>query len=101
MKFMVINKPTGQAHNMEDTPAHIRQSAAKIKELMDNGTIEEAYVLLSGGHMYIIDADTTEELVAKVRYNPLFKKSHTEIVPVEDALSYLEGYAAHLEAEAK
>ena len=96
MKFMVINKPTGHGHGIEDTPESIRKYAAQVKEMMDNGTIDDAYVILSGGHLYIIDADTTEELVAKVRYNPLFKGSHTEIIPIEGVLGYLEGYAAHL-----
>lgn len=99
MKFMVINKPTGHGHGLEDTPESIRKYAGQVQELMDNGTIEEAYVIISGGHLYIIDADTTEELVTKVRYNPLFKGSHTEVIAIEDALGYLEGYAAHLEKE--
>lgn len=99
MKFLIINRPTGHGHGIDDSPATIRNYAGRIKELMDKGVIEDAYVLLSGGHMYIVDADSSDELVQKVRYNPLFQGSHTEIIPIEDALGYLEGYAAHLEKD--
>jgi hypothetical protein len=99
MKFLIINKPTGHDHGIDDSPATIRNYAGRIKEAIDKGVIEDAYVLLSGGHMYIVDADSSEELVSKVRYNPLFRKSHTEIIPIEPALGYLEAYAAHLEKD--
>ncbi len=97
MKFLVINKPTGHGHGIDADPANIRKYAASVQEMLDNGTVEAAYVLLSGGHMYIVNADSSEELVLKVRYNPLFKASQTEIIPIEDAMGYLEAYAAHLE----
>ncbi len=102
---MVINKPTGhevthEAFTHED-PEVVKQNKlkaiAQLKELLDNGTLEVCYMLISGGHMFVIDAKDTEELAVKVRYNPLFKKSHTEIIPIANAVEYLEGAMEHRE----
>ncbi|MFN2268033.1 MAG: hypothetical protein ABR533_07130, partial [Desulfonatronovibrio sp.] len=62
---------------------------------LDNGTLEVCYTLISGGHAFVINADSTEELATKVRYNPLFKSTETEIIPIANAVDFLERAREH------
>ena len=65
-----------------------------VAAAVENGKLEAAYVLIGGGSVYVVNADDTEELALKVRSDPLFKSSHTEIHPIADASDFLER-AAH------
>lgn len=97
MKFLVINKPNRYKREDDPDPAHLKKAAALVKENLDNGTLEAAYALHAGGHVLVLNADSSEELALKVRYNPLFRYSDTEIMPIEDLVGFLEGMAAHVE----
>lgn len=105
MKFLVINKHTGQdaahPHLQHDDPNVVKERKDKaldqLKELKSNGTLEACYSIISGGHAYVINAETTEELAVKVRYNPLFKMTETEIIPIADAVEFIEGAKEHKE----
>lgn len=98
MKFMVTYRPNRITRDSDPSPAVLAKAAAYVKELLENGTIEAAYALHSGGHILIFDAESSEELAVKVRYNPVFKDSATEVVPIEDLVSFLEGMSSHLES---
>src|SRR5882672_7556998 len=90
MKFVIINQPSGQdyAGVSDRTPI----DTAPLKKLLGDGTIEVCYSMVSGGHIYVVTASDAEELVRKVRGNPFFHDSQTEIIPVMDAVDFLEGY---------
>ena len=94
-KYLVINRPNGREPEGW-THAGAHKAADMLAEALGNGSVEAAYVLISGGHAYIIEAGSTEELAAKVRYNPLFSQSNTEILPIADAMEYLKGYDQHV-----
>jgi hypothetical protein len=98
MKFLIINRPNGKYSGFSDDTTEVKQAHSLLKAAIESGDVKAAYVLHSGGHAYVVDADSSEDLAIKVRYNPLFRSSDTEIIPVEDALTYLAGYASHLEA---
>ena len=91
MKFMIINKPNGQNYSKTDGKTKIETS--KLKAMLDDGTLEVAYATVAGGHIYVVNAKDTEELVHKVRNNPFFHDSDTEIIPLMDALDFLKGFA--------
>lgn len=105
MKFLVINKHTGQdvshPHLQHEDPKVVKQRKEKgiahLKELLNNGTLEVCYSLISGGHAFVINAESSEELAVKVRYNPLFKSTETEIIPIANAVDFLEGVREHRE----
>ena len=105
MKFLVINKHTGQdvahEHLQHEDPSVVKErkdkAIARLKEMKKDGTLEACYSLISGGHVYVINAESTEELATKVRYNPLFKMTETEIYPIADAVEFLEEARKHKE----
>jgi len=85
MKFMIFNNPNGQRE------AKAGSSSAGLDKLLKDGSVEAAYSTFGGGHIYVVTADDPEELAAKVRGNPFFRDSHTEVVPVMDALDFVRG----------
>lgn len=96
MKFLVINRPTGDDHGLGHDAGVAHDFAEQIEAAVANGTIECAYAFVSGGGAYVCTAKDTEELVKKVRLNPLFKSSHTEVIPIADAHDFLRGVAEFL-----
>jgi hypothetical protein len=65
-----------------------------LKALLKDGTVEVAYSRVDGGHIYVVTADSMKELVYKVRGNPFFEDSDTEVIPIMDAVDFLEGLKA-------
>lgn len=99
MKFMIINRPTGaRSSKVSGDPEELRSHAANINQWLDKGTIECCYHMVSGGHFYVVNVDTIEQLQLAVRRNPLFDSSDTEVIPITDAADFLEGYAKHVES---
>jgi hypothetical protein len=89
MKFMIINNPNG--HNYSETSANSSVTSDRLQSLVDSGVVEVAYSTVAGGHIYVVRASSTEELVRLVRGNPFFHDSHTEIIPLMDAVDFLKG----------
>jgi muconolactone delta-isomerase len=96
MKFLVTNKPHSNGHDMASDPESSRIYAAQVKELLENGTLVSAYVLAGGGYVYVMNAKDSEELLIKLRYDPLFNFMDTTVTPVVDAVDFLEGHALHV-----
>ena len=95
MKFMIIKRRHGGTkyeHGVGEAAHHSEQ----IKKALDAGEMEAAYVLLSGGHVYVVNADSSYELAGWVRGNPLFDGSDTEILPIESATVFLDAWAKHV-----
>jgi hypothetical protein len=98
MKFLVINRPSGADHGLSRDPANLRHHAAELKKLIASQEIQGAWVLQEGGHAYILNAYDSEELAIKLRWNPLYEASDTQVIPVMDAVDFLEGYATYAES---
>ena len=99
MKFLVISRPNGNDHGLSggyDVAENINNHNDNLKALLADNTIEAAYAFISGGATIIMNANSTKELAIKVRNNPLFKSSHTEVIPVADAVDFLEGVAEYI-----
>lgn len=94
MKFMIINTPNGQ--NYSETSSNSPVDASRLQSLLDDGTLEVAYSTVAGGHIYVVKADSTEELVRLVRGNPFFHDSHTEVIPLMDAVDFIQGISGAL-----
>ncbi|HZI17746.1 MAG TPA: hypothetical protein VEY09_04050 [Pyrinomonadaceae bacterium] len=97
MKFMIINTPNGQ--NYSETSPSSTVDVTQLQTLLDSGTVEVAYSTVAGGHIYVVTAESTEELVRLVRGNPFFHDSHTEVIPLMDAVDFLRGVSDALGAE--
>ncbi|HEV8023866.1 MAG TPA: hypothetical protein VGP37_03155 [Candidatus Nanopelagicales bacterium] len=95
MKFMIINRRHGDV-KYDHSGGEAGYRSDELKKAMAAGEIEAAYVLLSGGHVYVINADSSYELAGWVRGNPLFDGSETEILPIEDATVFLDAWAKHV-----
>ena len=94
MKFLIINRGTGgDDHGVDVSPASLDTHADTLRGLLSNGTLEGAWALLSGGHAYVTTAADAEDLALKLRGNPLFKSSHTEVLPIADAVDFIDRYA--------
>jgi hypothetical protein len=90
VKFLVINRPNGRETKFDSSPAGIRYARDLVDQTIAEGTVEVAYAFVGGGHAYVVSARDTEQLFRLVRDNPLFKSSHTEVIPILDAVDALE-----------
>lgn len=91
MKFLIINTPNGKEAALDSSPEAIKRYSEKIKGLLDSGDIEKAWVLHAGGHAYVLSASNSEELACKLRANNLHPDSHSEVIPVMEALDFFNG----------
>jgi len=96
MKFMIINRSRGASYGKGDIE-HSKRGQEVLENALEQGHIEACYVLISGGHIIIADVDSASELAKLVRYNPLFKASDTEIIPIAEATKFLDAYHAGAE----
>lgn len=95
MKFLIINRPNGSDHGLAASADAIESYANAVEAGLKSGAIECAYALIAGGSAYVINAKDTEELAVKVRYDPLFASSDTQVIPIADAIDFLHGSKAH------
>lgn len=88
MKFLVINTPAARSVPAYDS---INTYSPLIKKTLESGLVEKAWVLPAGGHAFIITAESCEELNKKLCISPLHKVSHAQIIPIMDAVDFLNG----------
>jgi hypothetical protein len=89
MKFLVIMRPNGQPY---DLASDARQKyAGELRQALSSGDVEAAYAFVAGGGAFVVNANESDELIAKVRSNPYFKGSHVDVIPVVDADAFIGG----------
>lgn len=99
MKFLIINRPSGRDSKRVSTdPKELKAWANQIREWLGGSRLECAYHMVSGGHVYVVNVESIDELQWAVRDHPLFEESHTEVIPITDAADFLDHYAAHVES---
>lgn len=89
MKFLVIMRPNGHPYGIE--PDERQKYAGELRQALSSGDVEAAYAFVSGGGAFVVNANGSDELVAKVRMNPYFKASHVDVIPVVDADAFIGG----------
>jgi hypothetical protein len=99
MKFLIINRETGAPHSHEQSPDSARSFAEILKRLQDEGSLEAAYTFVGGGSAYVVKADDTATLLKKVRGNPFYSSSLTEVIPILDATEFYNGRAEWRESK--
>ena len=94
MKFLVINRPRAELpRGLGADSDAVAGHANAIEAALDDGTLEAAYAFIAGGSAYVINAKDTEDLAKRVRYDPLFRSSNTEIYPIAHAVDFLRAVA--------
>jgi hypothetical protein len=93
MKFLVITRPLGGGQKIANASA--TSYTAEIKKLHDSKVLEASYAFIGGGSAYVVQADTTKQLAVLVRSSPLFHSQSHEVIPIADAMDFLEGLAAY------
>ena len=89
MKFLVIMRPNGQPYSIDKSERS--KNAGELRQALTSGEVEAAYAFVGGGSAYVVNADSTGELLSKVRDNPYFLASHVDVIPVLDADLLMEG----------
>jgi hypothetical protein len=96
MKFLVIATSNSRENDFDLAGNNLNSLIKQLQAMIGSRTLESAYALISGGFVLIINAEGTNELATIIRSNPLFKTTHTQIMPIADAVDFLEGYAEHI-----
>ncbi|MEW6278798.1 MAG: hypothetical protein AB1758_09265 [Candidatus Eremiobacterota bacterium] len=92
----------GGDHGLNTGKDSVKGYAAGLRKAIKDGHVENAYAFIGGGGAYVCSAKDTHELAAKVRYNPLFSSCSVEVVPIADAVDFLDHAPRHVErAKAK
>jgi hypothetical protein len=93
MKFLVINRQAGVPHQHDQSPETARAFAEVLRRLQATGALEAAYTFVGGGSAYVVTADDTATLLKKVRGNPFYATSLTEVIPILDAPEFYNSEA--------
>jgi len=97
MKFLIIRRPIRTGGNPPTSKA-IREHKARILDAMKQGTIDCAYAFPGGsGSCVIANAESAEDLNARIVDSPLFLHSEFEIHAVSDYAKYMDDVATALE----
>jgi hypothetical protein len=87
MKFLVIISSNSRN---EVAPLHrVRQSLDIIKNALESGWVENAWILNAGGHVLLINADTFDELNQRLLSNPFYQPAGSKIIPVMEVLEFM------------
>ncbi len=100
MRFLVIARPSSGSYNFTQDPKELRRYSEELQEGLDQQIIEVAYTLIAGGYAYVIKVRNTDELAVKMRRDPLFAHSQTEVIPIAPAVDFLSQMAKVLESSA-
>jgi hypothetical protein len=88
MKFLIINRPTGVPHGHGKGADQALEFSNNLQRLKEEGALEAVYTFIGGGSAYVVTAQDSTTLLRKVRGNPFFETSETEIIPVIDSVEH-------------
>jgi hypothetical protein len=97
VKFLVISRPKGKLDRTL-TPAEADGLRERLLGYMKQGVVERAYVILGGGTVHVINAETSDDLMRALRRHEISRVGDIEVQVVEDAVAFLEAYANEVEA---
>ena len=100
MKFLIINRPSGIPHGHANGANEIKAFSDNLARLKDEGVLEAAYTFVGGGSAYVVEASDTATLLQKVRGNPFYATSQTEVIPIMDSVDHYRNLADFKEAHA-
>ena len=88
MKFLVVNTSTGLEAGPHSSAQVVREDGEKIRALLHYGDVDKAWVLDCGGHAFVMNAKSCEELTSILRSQSLCQIGITRIIPVMDSFEF-------------
>jgi hypothetical protein len=98
MKYLIISRP-GAALLRDVTAEGLESGKQMLEGAMDKGVIEGAYTLVSGGTVWIVNADSHETLARSLRKLKLVGTHQVEVHPILDTRDVIDAYAAQRRQE--
>jgi len=96
VKFLIINRDFGTNADPLATKSGVKDHVDQLKAHIKDGTIEVAYAFPQGGCAYVVNSIDTEDLTKKIRFYPGFQWNQTEVIPIADAVDFLERFANYM-----
>ncbi|WP_299210422.1 hypothetical protein [uncultured Dokdonia sp.] len=86
MKFFVISKPIATNHQ-STTLERVKKQKDTITKLKEEGILDECYTIVSGGTVYIINAESYNVIHQMVRNSSLGTTNKIDIYKIEERVS--------------
>jgi hypothetical protein len=98
MKYLIISRP-GAPLLRDVTEEGLQKGRQMLEGAMGKGVIEGAYTLVSGGTVWIVNADSHETLARSLRKLKLVGTHQVEVHPILDTRDVMDAYASQRERE--
>jgi hypothetical protein len=98
MKYLIISRP-GAPLLRDITAEGLQKGRQMLEGAMGKGIIEGAYTLVSGGSVWIVNADSHETLARSLRKLKLVGTHQVEVHPILDTKDVIDAYAAQRQQE--
>lgn len=98
MKYLIISRP-GAALLREVTAEGLEKGRQMLEGAMEKGVVEGAYTLVSGGTVWIVNAESHETLARGLRKLKLVGTHQVEVHPILDTKEVMDTYAARRRQE--
>jgi hypothetical protein len=93
MKYLVISKGPSLVHGGKKE--NISKSKQVLQKAMDSGKVEACYGLVSGGTVWVINADSHGALARGLRAYNLASTHEVDVYPIVDGLAALDAHHEH------
>jgi len=93
MKYLIISK--GPSLSINGTKEHLQKAKETLQKGMDSGKVEACYGLVSGGTVWVINADSHAALARGLRKFHLSDVHDVEVMPILDGMAAIEAFISH------
>lgn len=97
MKYLVIAKPGQTPIPMEQGVQLLKAAKGWMQGVVADGSVESNYNFFGGGGFAVSNADSHEQLLARLLEYPLYAFFTWEVQPILEFDESLEGYIAFYE----
>lgn len=83
MSYLVVMTPSQHVMHTKE-PSELEGMRQQLARARETGVVVAAWGLVSGGAVYVVEADSNAALADVIRRFPLFHTSHVEVTPLVD-----------------
>lgn len=95
MKYMIIARPR-RSHLRNATPDKLEKGRQMLETGRSRGIVEAVYTLVSGGSVWIVNAESHESLARGLRRHDITGSHDVEIHPIIEADKTLTAYSSRI-----